>query len=87
MGGEEFLLVLVDVGPREAHEQLEALRRALRAYPWAPLTGDLPVTVSIGAATSGPGAGVPPAELIGRADANLYRAKRGGRDRVVDDDS
>jgi two-component system, cell cycle response regulator len=87
MGGEEFLLVLVDVGPREGAARLEALRRALRAYPWAPLTGDLPVTVSIGATTAGPGAGATPAELIGRADANLYRAKRGGRDRVVDDDS
>ena len=45
----------------------------------------LAVTVSIGVASS---VGVPdpsPAELLGRADAHLYRAKSSGRDRVVTD--
>jgi two-component system, cell cycle response regulator len=85
MGGEEFLLVLVGVDLSAAVHRLEAIREAVRAHPWAELTGGLPVTVSIGAASS---AGLPdpsPAELLGRADAHLYRAKRQGRDRVVGD--
>jgi diguanylate cyclase (GGDEF)-like protein len=55
------------------------------AYPWSEVTGPLSVTVSIGAAST---AGLPDptsAELLGRADAHLYRAKREGRDRVVSD--
>jgi two-component system, cell cycle response regulator len=85
MGGEEFLLVLVGGGASASAGHLEAVRRTVAAHPWCDLTGALPVTVSIGAATS---AGLPeptPAELLGRADAHLYRAKRQGRDRVVSD--
>jgi two-component system cell cycle response regulator len=84
MGGEEFLLVLVGGDPSAAGH-LEFVRRTVAAHPWRELTGALPVTVSIGAATS---AGMPeptPAELLCRADANLYRAKSQGRDRVVSD--
>ena len=85
MGGEEFLLVLVGEDGPAAAGHLESVRRTVAAHPWPELTGALPVTVSIGAATS---AGLPdptPAELLGRADAHLYRAKRQGRDRVVSD--
>jgi diguanylate cyclase (GGDEF)-like protein len=85
MGGEEFLLVLVGGDASAAAGQLESVRRTVAAHPWSELTGDLPVTVSIGSATS---AGLPdpaPAELLCRADANLYRAKSQGRDRVVSD--
>jgi two-component system, cell cycle response regulator len=85
MGGEEFLLVLVgDDGPAAA-DQLEALRRTVRAYPWGDLTGHLPVTVSIGATSIGPCDAPTPAELLSRADAHLYRAKRQGRDRLETD--
>jgi two-component system, cell cycle response regulator len=85
MGGEEFLLVLVGAVGAAAARQLENVRQAVRSYPWADVTGDLPVTVSIGAATtSGPSAATP-AELLGLADAHLYRAKRQGRDQVVSD--
>ena len=85
MGGEEFLLVLVGLDPPAANAHLEEVRRTVRAHPWTELTGNLPVTVSIGAA------GVPdlthsePAEVLGRADGHLYLAKRQGRDRVVND--
>jgi two-component system, cell cycle response regulator len=83
MGGEEFLLVLVGAEGAPAVRQLEGVRHAVRSYPWGEVTGDLPVTVSIGtASTSGPSAATP-AELLGLADAHLYRAKRQGRDQVV----
>jgi two-component system, cell cycle response regulator len=47
------------------------------------VTGSVPVTVSIGAARAAGTA--TPGELLGRADAHLYAAKRSGRDRVVTD--
>jgi two-component system cell cycle response regulator len=85
MGGEEFLLVLVGTDPAGAAEHLQRVRRAVRAHPWADLTGDLPVTVSIGAASSAGLTDATPAEVVGRADGHLYLAKRQGRDRVVSD--
>ena len=85
MGGEEFLLVLVGLDPVAATARLEALRRTLREHPWSELTGDLPVTVSIGAACAPGLTDSEPTEVLGRADAHLYLAKRQGRDRVVGD--
>jgi two-component system, cell cycle response regulator len=85
MGGEEFLLVLTGTDPAGAEEQLQRVRRAVAAHAWAELTGDLPVTVSIGAASSAGLIDATPAEMIGRADGHLYLAKRQGRDRVVSD--
>ena len=85
MGGEEFLLVLVGTDPAGAAEHLQRVRRAVAAHPWAELTGDLPVTVSIGAASSAGLIDATPTEMVGRADGHLYLAKRQGRDRVVSD--
>jgi GGDEF domain-containing protein len=47
------------------------------------VVGDLPVTVSVGAALAGPGDSQ--YTLLARADRNLYAAKSGGRNRVVAD--
>jgi diguanylate cyclase (GGDEF)-like protein len=81
MGGEEFLVVLTGMDRDAAAGCLEQIRRSVAGHPWVALTQGVPVTVSIGvAADSGsPGA----AEVLARADLNLYQAKRTGRDRVV----
>jgi diguanylate cyclase (GGDEF)-like protein len=84
MGGEEFLLVVVGTVPM-ATCLLDDLRRAVRAYPWSVLAEGLEVSVSIGAATTGEPPVPSAAELLARADAHLYDAKRQGRDRVVAD--
>ncbi|GAA3162303.1 hypothetical protein GCM10010466_61570 [Planomonospora alba] len=80
MGGEEFLLVLDGISPAAAVARLESLRASIAARSWSPLTGDLPVTVSIGVTASQPHS--TQAELIALADANLYTAKNKGRNRV-----
>ncbi len=83
MGGEEFLLVFVGEDEAAAARRFEDVRRAVADHPWSDLTGELPVTVSIGVASAS-GPTVPtPADLLGLADAALYRAKSQGRDRVV----
>jgi diguanylate cyclase (GGDEF)-like protein len=83
LGGEEFLLVLTNLSLADAVRLFDDLRRAIAAHPWRPMTGDLPVTVSIGVAAAQPGS--TRASLLTRADENLYAAKYGGRDRVCVD--
>jgi diguanylate cyclase (GGDEF)-like protein len=80
LGGEEFVAVLTGIGPAEAVDRLEGLRRTVAAHPWQHITGDHPVTVSIGVAVRT--ADSTQTSLLGRADAALYAAKNGGRNRV-----
>jgi diguanylate cyclase (GGDEF)-like protein len=80
LGGEEFLLVLTGTPLGQAVDRLESLRRTVAAHPWQRLTGDLPVTISVGVAVAGPGCAQ--SGLLGRADAALYTAKHEGRNRV-----
>jgi two-component system cell cycle response regulator len=84
MGGEEFLLVFPGADPAEATRRCEQLRRRIRAYAWAPVTGRLGVTTSIGVTSMADGRSTP-AALFSQADRNLYAAKRAGRDRVIAD--
>jgi diguanylate cyclase (GGDEF)-like protein len=84
MGGEEFLLVFAGTAAEEAAQRCEQLRLRIRAHTWEPITGSIVVTTSIGVTTSAEGRDTP-AVLLGRADRNLYTAKRAGRDRVVRD--
>jgi diguanylate cyclase (GGDEF)-like protein len=85
MGGEEFLVVLVGIERPVAAEAIEDLRRAIAAHPWGEVAEGLAVTVSAGVASAVGVLDPVPADLLGRADAHLYRAKRQGRDRVVCD--
>jgi diguanylate cyclase (GGDEF)-like protein len=85
MGGEEFLLVLVGGHAPDTLRLLEGIRRSIAAHPWAELAGTVQVTASIGATGTTAPTAAGPSELLGRADAHLYRAKRRGRDRVVSD--
>ncbi|GIE29459.1 hypothetical protein Ait01nite_025040 [Actinoplanes italicus] len=82
LGGEEFLILLPGVGEAAARQRCEELADLVRTTDWSPLTGTLPVTVSVGVATwtAGP---ISAESLIGRADTSLYEAKRAGRDRVA----
>jgi diguanylate cyclase (GGDEF)-like protein len=79
-GGEEFLFCFVGITASEAARRCEDLRLAVAREDWTALAPGLQVTMSVGLACSGrePVA----TELIDRADACLYRAKRLGRNRV-----
>jgi len=80
LGGEEFLVVLTGVGAAQAVRRVEELRRAVAAHDWSPLTGDTPVTVSVGMTVADRAVTQP--QALATADAALYAAKRGGRNRV-----
>lgn len=79
-GGEEFLVVLPGTRLAAAAEVGERIRQrvARSSLPFA-------LTVSIGMAAGEPGRDAPE-QVFDRADQALYRAKAGGRDRLVADE-
>lgn len=78
MGGEEFVVFLPGTDFDAAQRTAEQLRQAVRlAQP-----GGLEVTVSIGVAVAA-GSRINLIEQLDAADAALYEAKRGGRNRVI----
>jgi len=77
-GGEEFVVVCAETGQNEAGQLAERLRRRIERLR---LGRQRLVTASFGVATFC--AGEDAAALSERADKALYRAKHGGRNRVV----
>jgi len=84
-GGEEFVVVMPDTDLSFAYMVAERLRQSVADAPFqlAANGKEVPVTISIGVATSY--AGDTPEVLLKRADQALYRAKRDGRNRVIAD--
>jgi len=82
-GGEEFAVVIPGADTDAATHLADRLCSAVRdlAEPH-PLNHDGIVTASIGVAAVVPSPDEPVAELAELADVALYRAKRGGRNRV-----
>jgi diguanylate cyclase (GGDEF)-like protein len=79
LGGEEFLVLLPGANPDSAIELAERLREAVAAAPLGP---GVPVTLSLGVCVSGQHEPFDYKTVFASADAALYEAKRGGRDRV-----
>jgi diguanylate cyclase (GGDEF)-like protein len=83
VGGEEFLLALPDADEVGAAALARRLVDGARAHRFEALGGRT-VTVSVGVASEPAVADPGVAEALkARADAALYAAKRGGRDRAV----
>lgn len=79
-GGEEFCVVAAEASWQEAQAQLETLRRAVEASSVIYEGQTIRFTISIGAV----GTLLPRLDaMINRADELLYRAKEGGRNRLV----
>ncbi|MHB2015868.1 MAG: GGDEF domain-containing protein [Candidatus Xenobia bacterium] len=81
-GGEEFLIVLPSCQARDVADAAERLRIAIASTPIETECGLIPVTLSLGAAVTDPDLFEPLDAIIHAADEALYRAKRGGRNRV-----
>ncbi|MFG1610641.1 diguanylate cyclase domain-containing protein [Actinoplanes sp. NPDC049265] len=81
MGGEEFLIALHAADKFDAEARCEMLRARVAALTWPELDPGPSITVSIGIAEVCVEGDLTAATA--RADRNLYRAKRAGRNRVV----
>ena len=80
-GGEEFLLIFVNVGIQEAYDALMLIRQSLHDKE-VEYNGQIhKVTMTFGVAQQEDG--IPINHLIRNADEKLYAGKEGGRDRVI----
>jgi two-component system, cell cycle response regulator len=81
LGGEEFAILLGGSNLRAGTEYAESLRRELAALSFDTERGALSVTCSFGVAELTSGEDID--RVLRRADSALYKAKNGGRNRVV----
>lgn len=79
-GGEEFFVVLEELPVSAAKVCTERLRTSVAVLQFPELGEDFKVTTSLGYTQYRQGE--PVAQTIARADAALYRAKHGGRNRA-----
>lgn len=82
-GGEEFVVLINGQPLSVATEVCERLRSSVEGYDWSAVLPSGGVTVSIGLTVVASGDDA--AGLLQRADAAMYRAKQGGRNRLVVD--
>ena len=85
IGGEEFVAVLEGASAAQCQAAAERLRRAVEALglPNPQAGGAGLVTISLGVALRPPGGGGEMHAMVASADAALYRAKHGGRNRLA----
>jgi len=76
-GGEEFVVLMPEVGPQLASIGLERCRVGMASCPWPE---GLQVTFSCGLTTA---RGGDVERMLQEADAALYRAKAAGRNRLI----
>jgi diguanylate cyclase (GGDEF)-like protein len=83
-GGEEFAMILPETDAAGAGHTAERVRSSVESLGLEHQSSPFGiVTVSLGAATCVPADGRTAPDLIAAADQALYRAKTGGRNRVV----
>ena len=82
-GGEEFIVILPEASLEDTYKRATQLRDGLSGMKLQRRGQSIgPITVSQGVAGF-PDHGASAVQILQAADAALYRAKRGGRDRVV----
>lgn len=81
-GGEEFTMVLVETALPSACEVAERFRETVAGKEFSFEEQSIPLTISLGVATTCGERGLTAAELLRRADDMLYQAKSNGRNRV-----
>jgi diguanylate cyclase (GGDEF)-like protein len=80
LGGEEFLMAFPGLDEDAAAEVCQRVRRSVEADDWASIRPGLRLTISLGVCARSDEKSVE--EVVERADAAMYRAKRSGRNRV-----
>lgn len=80
-GGEEFVVLMPETGPRDALRVAEALRLTVGQAEFHSHNQRVSITISCGLAAFRAGDGIE--SVFARADAALYVAKQGGRNRCV----
>ncbi len=83
IGGEEFLLLITHVDRAGVDLAVERIRKKIEAHRFRFGGQEFHVTASFGMTSLGPGQREDFVRLVALADAALYSAKRGGRNRVV----
>jgi two-component system, cell cycle response regulator len=81
-GGEEFAYVMPESGGDNARKLAEKLRQTVEEHRFSFEEKEIKVTISLGVADL-LGEMTEPSHFIKIADANLYKAKKAGRNRVV----
>lgn len=82
IGGEEFVLLLPGLGQKRAAAELDRFRLAVADLNIVTDAGAFQMTISIGVSEIATG-DESFETILGRADAALYKAKHGGRNKVV----
>ncbi|MDP8937513.1 MAG: sensor domain-containing diguanylate cyclase [Actinomycetota bacterium] len=80
-GGDEFTLLLPNTGVAGALRLADKIRHAVASEPFRVEGAELNITISVGVAAY-PEHGSSGKDLVAAADAAMYRAKAGGRNRV-----
>ena len=80
-GGEEFCVFLPSTNAQTAYEVAEKLRKTISNTSIPSDDGDITITVSIGVSEV-ENTDSNPTDILDRADENLYKAKKTGRNRV-----
>lgn len=84
-GGEEFAIILPEVDAMGAHKFASMLKKEIASHIFTFEQDEIPITISIGVADIMEGIQSTD-DLVEMADRRLYRAKEGGRNRVVSTD-
>jgi len=82
-GGEEFAIVLPEVRGPEAVRFGERVRSLVGDSPFELPAATVPITISVGIASTEGDEILTVADFMRRADEKLYEAKRGGRNRLA----
>jgi len=80
-GGDEFVILLRNIGAEEAIKPLQRICDAVAEYEWDEIAAGIQLSTSVGLAAFRRGESAD--QLFSRADAALYNAKTAGRNRIV----
>jgi diguanylate cyclase (GGDEF)-like protein len=82
-GGDEFVILLPDTGWQGALTFAERLRHRVDESNFGNPTAPIAITISVGVVVARASDPISPEMLLREADRALYKAKAGGRNRVV----